>query len=52
MQENQDFPMQLSVVASAKVQEVIGFICWKYTGERREPALRPNTDRYALYIGN
>ncbi len=52
MQENQDFPMQLSVVASAKVQEVIGFICWKYTGERREPVLKPNTDRYALYIGN
>jgi hypothetical protein len=26
-----DFPMHVTVLAQAKVQDLIGLICWKYT---------------------
>ena len=51
MQSDRSFPMQLGAMGSARVQEVIGLACWKYTAEGREPELKPNVDRYALYIG-
>ena len=38
------FPMSVTVVASARVSELIGLICWQYTSEDREPPLRLAAD--------
>ncbi len=51
-QEDRNYPLQVSVMASAKVQEVVGFTCWKYTAEGRQPPLQPDVDRYSLYIAD
>ncbi len=51
MEDDRDFPMPVSVVSDAKIQEVIGYVCWQYTAEGRLPKLKPDVDKYALYIG-
>ena len=45
------FPLVVHVNASAKVSEVIGYICWKYIKEGRRPELTGNVEDYALYMG-
>ena len=37
--EDRNFPMTVCVVASAKVSELIGLVCYKYCHEKREPPL-------------
>jgi hypothetical protein len=37
--EDRNFPMTVCVVASAKVSELIGLVCYKYSHEKREPPL-------------
>ncbi|XP_077986303.1 target of rapamycin complex 2 subunit MAPKAP1-like [Glandiceps talaboti] len=44
------YPMTVFVIPSAKVQELIGLICFQYTNEGREPALKENVDGYSLHI--
>ncbi|XP_037080507.1 target of rapamycin complex 2 subunit MAPKAP1-like isoform X4 [Pollicipes pollicipes] len=44
------FPMSVTVVASARVSDVIGLICWQYTNEDREPPLRGSPEMYSLHI--
>lgn len=38
--EEQNYPMTVCVIASAKVFELIGLVCYKYNHEKREPFLR------------
>lgn len=38
--EEQNYPMTVCVIASAKVSELIGLVCYKYNHEKREPPLR------------
>ena len=39
-EEERNFPMTVCVIASAKVCELIGLVCYKYNHEKREPPLR------------
>ena len=48
---DRDYPMVVHVTDAATVEELIGFIAWKYTENRRVPALKPHTDSYSLYMG-
>lgn len=34
------YPLPVVVIATAKVRELIGLICWQYTNDRREPRLK------------
>lgn len=38
--EERSYPMTVCVIASAKVYELIGLVCYKYSQEKREPPLR------------
>lgn len=35
-----EYPITVIVVASAKIHDLIGLICWQYTNEGREPKLK------------
>lgn len=48
--EDRPYPMTVVVIATAKIQDLIGLICWQYTIEMREPPLQENTDVYCLHI--
>ncbi|KAL4223239.1 Target of rapamycin complex 2 subunit mapkap1 [Mactra antiquata] len=48
--EDRPYPMSVVVIASAKIQDLVGLICWQYTIELREPPLQENTDMYCLHI--
>lgn len=38
--EERNYPMTICVLATAKVSELIGLVCYKYSQEKREPPLR------------
>jgi hypothetical protein len=38
--EDRPYPMTVVVIATAKIQDLIGLICWQYTIEMREPPLQ------------
>uniref|UniRef100_A0A8C6LTZ6 Target of rapamycin complex 2 subunit MAPKAP1 n=1 Tax=Nothobranchius furzeri TaxID=105023 RepID=A0A8C6LTZ6_NOTFU len=42
--------MTVVTIANARVHDLIGLICWQYTGEGREPKLNENVDAYCLHI--
>lgn len=42
--------LEVTVIASARVQDLIGLICWQYTNEGKEPRLKPSVNRYCLRI--
>ncbi|KAB0379199.1 hypothetical protein FD755_006983 [Muntiacus reevesi] len=42
--------MTVVTMASARVQDLIGLICWQYTSEGREPKLNDNVSAYCLHI--
>merc|ERR1739842_60455 len=42
--------MDVCVLCSARVYDLIGLICWLYTKENREPPLVGEVDQYALHI--
>lgn len=48
--EDRPYPMAVVVSANARIQDLIGLICWQYTMEMREPVLNENTDMYCLHI--
>ncbi|XP_072908718.1 target of rapamycin complex 2 subunit MAPKAP1 isoform X2 [Hemitrygon akajei] len=52
MQTSQDRmqPMTVVTMANARVQDLIGLLCWQYTSEGREPKLNENVDVYCLHI--
>uniref|UniRef100_A0A8C6C966 Target of rapamycin complex 2 subunit MAPKAP1 n=1 Tax=Monodon monoceros TaxID=40151 RepID=A0A8C6C966_MONMO len=43
-------PMTVVTMASARVQDLIGLICWQYTSEGREPKLNDSVSAYCLHI--
>ncbi|CAL8276361.1 unnamed protein product [Merluccius merluccius] len=43
-------PMSVVTIANARVHDLIGLICWQYTGEGREPKLNENVNAYCLHI--
>uniref|UniRef100_A0A4W3HCQ0 Target of rapamycin complex 2 subunit MAPKAP1 n=1 Tax=Callorhinchus milii TaxID=7868 RepID=A0A4W3HCQ0_CALMI len=43
-------PMTMVTMANARVQDLIGLICWQFTSEGREPKLNENVDAYCLHI--
>ncbi|KAK3509433.1 hypothetical protein QTP70_035084 [Hemibagrus guttatus] len=43
-------PMMVVTMANARVQDLIGLICWQYTSEGREPKLNENVNTYCLHI--
>lgn len=45
-----DGPLEVVIVSTAKVQDLIGLICWQYTNEGREPKLHYDINRYCLRI--
>ncbi|XP_046403798.1 stress-activated map kinase-interacting protein 1 [Ischnura elegans] len=46
-----DYPLEVSVLATAKVRDLVGLVCWKYASEHKgATSLLPKVDRYGLYI--
>lgn len=43
-------PLEVVIVSTARVQDLIGLICWQYTNEAREPKLFNDINRYCLRI--
>ncbi|MBN3279879.1 SIN1 protein, partial [Polyodon spathula] len=43
-------PMTVVTMGNARVQDLIGLICWQYTSEGREPKLNENVNAYCLHI--
>ncbi|KAL8575684.1 hypothetical protein ACOMHN_055873 [Nucella lapillus] len=48
--EQRPYPMTVMVNTTAKVQELIGLICWQYTTEGRLPKLMKRVNYYCLHI--
>ncbi|XP_076343624.1 SAPK-interacting protein 1 isoform X2 [Tachypleus tridentatus] len=48
--DEQAYPLEVKTMISAKVQDLIGLICWQYTNEEKEPKLKPNVGYYCLKI--
>ncbi|XP_012269766.2 target of rapamycin complex 2 subunit MAPKAP1 [Athalia rosae] len=48
--EQRTYPIQVMVLATAKVREFIGLICYKYTTEHPDSPLKIDIDKYGLYI--
>ena len=38
--EARSYPMVVNTVTTAKIQELIGLICWQYTNEGHQPPLK------------
>jgi len=49
-QEDRNYPMTVCVVASAKVSDLIGLICYKYNHEKKQPYISGLVSNFALYI--
>ncbi|KAI4483045.1 hypothetical protein M0804_008100 [Polistes exclamans] len=48
--EERTYPLQIVVVATAKVLEFIGLICYKYASEHPNHNLKEDITKYGLYI--
>ncbi|XP_078686684.1 target of rapamycin complex 2 subunit MAPKAP1-like isoform X1 [Branchiostoma floridae x Branchiostoma belcheri] len=48
--KERNFPLTVVVLATARVQDLIGLICWQYTNEAKEPKLIENVEAYCLHI--
>ncbi|XP_024941627.1 target of rapamycin complex 2 subunit MAPKAP1 isoform X2 [Cephus cinctus] len=48
--EQRAYPQQVVVIATAKVQEFIGLICFKYASEHPDHPLKEDITKYGLYI--
>ncbi|XP_014251577.1 target of rapamycin complex 2 subunit MAPKAP1 [Cimex lectularius] len=49
-EDKRKYPMEVVVIASAKVMDLIGLICWKCSLEHPEINLRDSASHYGLYI--
>lgn len=43
-------PLEVVVISSATIRDLIGLICWQYTNEGREPKLHYDINRFCLRI--
>ncbi|XP_063226054.1 stress-activated map kinase-interacting protein 1 isoform X2 [Bacillus rossius redtenbacheri] len=48
--EQRNYPIHVTVVATAKVQDLIGLVCWKCSLEHPDVKLEQGVERYGLYI--
>ncbi|XP_043500457.1 target of rapamycin complex 2 subunit MAPKAP1 [Polistes fuscatus] len=48
--EERTYPLQIVVIATAKVLEFIGLICYKYASEHPNHNLKEDITKYGLYI--
>lgn len=48
--EDRNYPMEVVTFTHAKVQDLVGLICWQYTREGRKPKLKSNANSYCLRI--
>ncbi|XP_011304449.1 target of rapamycin complex 2 subunit MAPKAP1 [Fopius arisanus] len=48
--EERRYPLQIVVLGTAKVQEFIGLICYKYASEHPNHNLKEDITKYGLYI--
>ncbi|XP_047352649.1 target of rapamycin complex 2 subunit MAPKAP1 [Vespa velutina] len=48
--EERTYPLQIVVIAAAKVLEFIGLICYKYASEHPNHSLKEDITKYGLYI--
>ncbi|KAH7982701.1 hypothetical protein HPB52_006708 [Rhipicephalus sanguineus] len=48
--EERGFPIAVSALPGARIQDLIGLVCWHYTNEGRSPKLRPSVSQYCLRI--
>lgn len=48
--EQRQHPMEVVTQINARVDDLIGLICWQYTNEGKEPRLKPNVSHYSLRI--
>ena len=48
--EQRMYPIQVAVIATAKVLEFIGLICYKYVNEHPDHPLKEDIARYGLYF--
>ncbi|KAJ9576464.1 hypothetical protein L9F63_006677 [Diploptera punctata] len=48
--EKRNYPMVVSVLATAKVQDLIGLICWKLSLDNGQQNLKDGVQHYGLYI--
>lgn len=48
--ESRAFPIVVSALPGARIQDLIGLVCWQYTNEGRSPKLRPSVSQYCLRI--
>lgn len=49
-EDDRNYPMEVVTFTQAKVQDVVGLICWQYTREGRQPKLKPSANSYCLRI--
>ncbi|KAG1654958.1 Target of rapamycin complex 2 subunit MAPKAP1 [Nymphon striatum] len=45
-----DYPMEVVILATAKVQDLIGLICWHYVDQKKTPELKERINCYSLHI--
>lgn len=48
--EERRYPLVVAALPGARVQDLIGLVCWHYTNEGRSPKLRPSVSHYCLRI--
>lgn len=46
--ERRNYPMQVSIIATAKVHDLIGLVCWKCTIEYPDCTLKYNLSLFIL----
>ncbi|KAK2159219.1 hypothetical protein LSH36_156g07027 [Paralvinella palmiformis] len=49
-EEDRSYPMMVVTLATAKVQDLIGLICWQYYTENRSPLLTRHIEAFSLHI--
>ncbi|CAG2109000.1 unnamed protein product [Medioppia subpectinata] len=48
--QQRQHPMEVVTQINARVDDLIGLICWQYTNEGKEPRLKANVSHYSLRI--
>ncbi|EEC18928.1 mitogen-activated protein kinase associated protein, putative, partial [Ixodes scapularis] len=48
--EERRYPLVVATLPGARIQDLIGLVCWHYTNEGRSPKLRPSVSHYCLRI--
>ncbi|XP_075227811.1 SAPK-interacting protein 1 [Lycorma delicatula] len=49
-QKQRGYPMHVVIIATARVLDLIGLVCWRCTIEHADTVLKESVDYYSLYI--